>query len=130
MNMSSIMKQYKTVGTQGAVEVANPHRLIAMLFTGARDKITLAISALDREDPAAKGEALSKALGIIEYLRASLDPGIDAEFSSQLAELYTYMERRLTEANLQNDKEKLQEVHGLLNEIAEGWNGIPEEYRA
>ena len=40
------------------------------------------------------------------------------------------MERRLTEANLQNDKEKLQEVHGLLNEIAEGWNGIPEEYRA
>ena len=41
------------------------------------------------------------------------------------------MERRLTEANLQNDsEEKLREVHGLLSEIAEGWNGIPEEYRA
>ena len=130
MNTSSIMNQYKTVGTESAIDVANPHRLIAMLFTGAKSKIAVARAALDRDDPAAKGEALSKALGIIQYLRASLDPGIDVEYSARIAELYTYMELRLTEANIQNDSEKLREVHDLLSEIEEGWNGIPEEYRA
>ncbi len=129
MNMSSIMNQYKSVGIQSAVAVANPHRLISMLFEGAKDKIALSIAAIDREDHAAKGEALSKALGIVEYLRVSLDPGIDAEFSTQLAELYSYMEHRLTQANIQNDKEILREVIDLLTEIADGWNGIPEEYR-
>lgn len=130
MNMSNIMNSYKTVGAQSAIDVANPHRLIAMLFGGARDKLTLALAAIEREDPAEKGVAISKALGIVEYLRVSLDPGIDSEFSSQLADLYSYMERRLLEANLENDPSKVEEVRNLLAEIEEGWNGIPEEYRA
>jgi flagellar secretion chaperone FliS len=130
VNTSNVMDQYKRVGAQIAVDGANPHRLIAMLLGGARDKITLAIAAMDRQDPAEKGEAISKALGIVEYLKVSLDPGIDSSFSSQLAELYSYMERRLVEANVENERAKLEEVRALVEEIEEGWNGIPEEYRA
>lgn len=130
MNTSNVMDQYKRVGAQIAVDGANPHRLIAMLLGGARDKITLAIAAMDRQDSAEKGEAISKALGIVEYLKVSLDPGIDSSFSSQLAELYSYMERRLVEANVENERAKLEEVRALVEEIEEGWNGIPEEYRA
>lgn len=130
MNTSNVMDQYKRVGAQIAVDGANPHRLIAMLLGGARDKITLAIAAMDRQDLAGKGAEISKALGIVEYLRASLDPGIDSSFSSQLAELYSYMERRLLEANVENERAKLEEVRTLVEEIEEGWNGIPEEYRS
>lgn len=130
MNMSSVMQQYKTVGVASTVATANPHKLVAMLLAGAKDKTVLAGYAIDSDDIAGRGEAVGKAIGIIEYLRASLDPGIDAEFSNQMADLYSYMERRLAEANITGSKAHLDEVRSLLSEIEEGWNGIPNEYRS
>ena len=79
---------------------------------------------------ALKGEAVGKAIAIVEYLRVSLDPGIDAAFSEQLGELYRYIETRLLEANLKNDTEALDEAQALLRELSVGWAGIPAEYRA
>ena len=79
---------------------------------------------------ACKGESISKAMAIIEYLKATLDLGIDKSFSGQLAGLYQYMEERLLQANIQNDESVLDEVQGLLRELSEGWSGIPEEYRS
>jgi flagellar protein FliS len=36
------ISRYRQVRTEGAVEDANPHRLIAMLFDGALSRIALA----------------------------------------------------------------------------------------
>ena len=68
-------------------------------------------------------------IAIIEYLRASLEPGGDPAFSEQMGELYSYMERRIFEANAQNDEQGFVEVQGLLREVEEGWSAIPAEYR-
>ena len=65
MNTSSIMKQYKTVGTQRRGRGRQPASINRdAVHRCEKSRLPLALSAaLDREDPAAKGEALSKALG-------------------------------------------------------------------
>ncbi len=129
MNAHTAMNQYKTVGLKSGVEGANAHQLIDMLLKGAGTKISEAKAAMAGGQIALKGEAIGKAIAIVEYLRASLDPGIDAAFSEQLGELYRYIETRLLEANLRNDAEALDEAQALLRELSAGWAGIPDEYR-
>ena len=130
MNAHTAMNQYKIVGLKSGVEGANAHQLIDMLLKGAGTKISEAKAAMAGGQIALKGEAIGKAIAIVEYLRASLDLGIDASFAEQLAELYQYMERRLLDANIQDDASALDEVQGLLRELSEGWSGIPDEYRS
>ena len=130
MNAHTAMNQYKTVGLKSGIEGANAHQLIDMLLKGAGTKISEAKAAMAGGQIALKGEAIGKAIAIVEYLRASLDPGIDAGFAEQLSELYQYMERRLLYANIQDDASALDEVQGLLRELSEGWSGIPDEYRS
>lgn len=130
MNSHIAMQYYKNVGLKSGIEGANSHQLIGMLLQGSATKINEAKVAIAGGQIALKGEAIGKAIAIIEYLRASLDPGIDASFAEQLAGLYQYMERRLLDGNVQNDESALDEVQGLLRELSEGWSGIPEEYRS
>lgn len=129
MNAQTVMNQYKTVGLKSGVDSASPHQLIDMLLKGAMGKISEAKAAMAGGQIALKGEAVGKAIAIVEYLRVSLDPGIDAAFSEQLGELYRYIETRLLEANLKNDAEALDEAQALLRELSAGWAGIPAEYR-
>ena len=130
MNAQNAMNHYKSIGLKSGVESATPHQLIDMLLKGAIGKIGEAKLAMTGGQIAPKGEAVGKAIAIVEYLRVSLDPGIDAAFSEQLGELYRYIETRLLEANLKNDTEALDEAQALLRELSAGWAGIPAEYRA
>jgi len=129
MNRSVALSEYKTIGVKSGVEGADPHQLIGMLLKGAMGKISEAKAAMAGGQIALKGEAVGRAIAIVEYLRVSLDPGIDAAFSEQLGELYRYIETRLLEANLRNDAEALDEAQALLRELSAGWAGIPDEYR-
>ena len=129
MNAQIAMNQYKSVGLKSVIESAGSHQLIEMLLKGAATKVREAKLAMSGGEIALKGETISKVIAILEYLRASLDPGIDAKFAEQLGELYQYMERQLLKANLRNDESILDEILGLLNELSEGWSGIPNEYR-
>jgi len=70
-----------------------------------------------------------RAIDILESLRTSLDMERGGEVAGNLNRLYTYMEARLTEANLGNDTAVLDELSGL-NEILRGaWSSIPAEAR-
>jgi len=51
---------YAQVGIETSVVDANPHRLIAMLFEGARAAINLASAAIQRGDVLAKVRALTR----------------------------------------------------------------------
>lgn len=129
MNSTNAMNQYQAVGIKSGIESATAHGLIEMLFSGALKNIAEARLAMANDEVGAKCESISKALAIVEYLRASLDTGIEPKFSSQLGELYIYMEKQLYNANRINDEEALLVVQNLLQELSEGWSGIPSEYR-
>lgn len=119
---------YQDVGTSSAVEGADPHQLITLLFEGAQAAISLAKGAMEQQRIADKGKAISKAIDIIENgLRASLNLQEGGELAARLDALYEYMGERLLYANLKNNREALDEVSSLLGEIQGAWSQIRPE---
>lgn len=119
---------YSQINRVSGIEGADPHRLVDMLMEGALDKIAVAKGLMARNEIAAKGLAISKAIAILDGLRSSLDEA-GGEITTNLDNLYEYMQRRLTEGNLQNDTRPLNEVTKLLSDLRVAWNSIPEELR-
>ncbi len=121
-------QQYKSINTQTGVVDADPHRLIQMLFAGALEQISVAKGCMQRADLAGKGEAISKAVGIVGGLLDSVNTDIEQEgLGSNLTALYTFVTRRLTEANIANDVLGLDESANVLRELQAGWNEIRPE---
>jgi len=129
MNANQATNEYRKVGVESALENANPHQLIAMLFDGALDRISSAKGAMERGDTGVQGALLGKSITIIDNLRASLDHEQGGELAGRLADLYDYMERRLLEGGTTADPAILDEVSGLLREIKAGWDAMPEQHR-
>ena len=125
-NNHAAMNKYAQVGNQSTAAFANPHRLIQMLMEGALEKISKAKGFLKNGNVAKKGEHISWAISIIEGLRVSLDHSQGGQVSENLESLYIYMNGRLTQANLNNSLEMLDEVTELLIDIKSGWDAIPQ----
>jgi flagellar protein FliS len=115
------ISRYRQVRTEGSVEDATPHRLIAMLFDGALSRIALAAASMRRGEIEAKGAAITRALEIVGALRASLDMNVSGGLPQRLDALYDYVSRRLLHANVENDPKILDEVAGLVRVIADAW---------
>ncbi|AOI99266.1 MULTISPECIES: flagellar export chaperone FliS [Burkholderia] len=119
---------YARVGVETGVMGASPHRLIAMLYQGARQAIALARMHLQQGNVPARGEAIGKAIGIVESgLQASLNRDAGGQIAGRLDALYTYIGRRLLEANMHASDAMLVEVDGLLATLEEAWTGIAPE---
>lgn len=125
MYSNSGVQAYQKVGLESAVLSASPHQLVVMLFDGAHSALVRARLFLEQGDIPAKGEALSKAINIIDNgLKAGLNMEVDSDLPENLAALYDYMVRRLLHANLRNDADAIVEVEVLLNNIADAWKQI------
>ncbi|MEZ1646658.1 flagellar export chaperone FliS, partial [Enterobacter hormaechei] len=59
-------RAYQQIGLESAVMSANPHQLVTMLFDGALSALVRARLFLNEGRIAEKGEALSKAINIID----------------------------------------------------------------
>lgn len=113
---------YASVGVETGVAAATPHKLIVMLFDGAMAAVTSAQAHMQAKNIAAKGQAISKAIMIIDSgLRASLDKKVGGQIALSLDSLYEYMSNRLLLANLKNQPDILEEVHRLLGELRGAW---------
>lgn len=116
---------YSQVGVEADVATASPHRLILLLFDGALKAVTKAKFHMGKKEISAKGEAISKAIAIIdEGLNLSLDVKAGGELAENLRSLYEYMCHRLLQANLKNDVDALDEVAKLLSELRGAWAAI------
>ena len=123
-------RAYEITGVETGVMSADPHKLILMLFEGARVSIAKALRSLEQGDIARKGEALSRAVAIVsDGLDASLSWDANPLMADRLHSLYDYMVRRLTEGNLRNDPTPLREVDRLLGELEGAWRAIAPQRR-
>lgn len=123
-NIPKALRQYQQVNAQSGVAYASPHRLIQMLMEGALERIAVAKGCIQRQDIAAKGEQIGKAVDIIGGLREGLNHEAGGEIAANLDALYDYLQRRLLEANLHSDITTLDEVADLLRPIKEAWDAI------
>ncbi|MBN7795820.1 flagellar export chaperone FliS [Parahaliea mediterranea] len=119
------VSSYARVGVESGVMSASPHQLIVMLFDGAQVAMRTARIHMQQGNAAAKGQALSKALDIVNNgLLAALDRDKGGELADHLASLYDYIARLLLAANLHNDEASLEEASRLLGDIGSAWQEI------
>jgi flagellar protein FliS len=116
---------YRKVAAETAVQGADPHQLVGLLFDALLQSIASARGAMARGDIPAKGAALGKAVRIIEEgLKAGLNLQQGGEIAANLQQLYGYSVLRLTQANFNNDAAALEEVIRLIEPVAESWKLI------
>lgn len=120
---------YRQLDVETSLEDASPHRMIELLYDGAIDAIRRALTAISRGDVAARGEAVGRAIRIIdEGLKASLDARA-GEVAERLRSLYDYIGRRLLAGSVSNDVQALEEAIALIDELRGAWVQIPADAR-
>jgi flagellar protein FliS len=118
------LQHYRKVGAYGNIAEASPYQVVQVMLDAVLSRIAEATGHLERGEVAAKGEKISKALGIIEALMLGIDKERGGELAVNLERLYEYASRTLLKAHLENRTELLKEVVSLLREIKLGWDGI------
>ena len=117
---------YRNVEVSSAVPYADSIQLIQMLFDGLIASLSEAEGHFERKDIKGKNESIGKANKIIIGLQSALDFEKGKELAQNLSELYDYCIRRLLKANIRNDVEGIVEVKGLMKEISDAWNLVPQ----
>lgn len=109
--------QYKN--TQ--IQTATPGQLILLLYEGGIKFCKLAKLSIDESNIMNANNYILKVQDIISELMSSLDIKKGGEIASNLYSLYDYMLGKLVESNLQKNKEGVEEVQKLLEELRDSW---------
>ncbi len=117
-NASSPFDTYR----KNNVNTASPGKLLLMLYEGAIKFCRLAEMAIEESNIEKRHNNLFKAKRIIKELAFTLNRDVD--FSEELGALYAYMEKELTLANIQNDKQKVADVQEILEDLKSSWESI------
>jgi flagellar secretion chaperone FliS len=107
-----------------AIGTQSKGRLIVMLYDGAIRFMNLAIKEMETGNYAAKGQYIAKAQDVINELNAILDMNAGGEIATNLRQLYCFMIRRLSEANIKKDPRLIQDVIDLMDELNQGWKAV------
>lgn len=124
MSLNAYASHYRQTAVTSAVLDADPHRLVALMLAGVRQRLQLGAVCIETGNIARKGQAITEASTIVAHLDGSLNHEAGGEIADNLAALYDYVQRRLLDANLGNDAAALRECDGLLAEIETAWNAI------
>jgi flagellar protein FliS len=108
------------------IKTANQIRLIVMLYDGAIRHLNLALDAIAaghrRYDEV--NNHIIAAQDILSELTGSLDFEKGGVLAKNLFSLYSFMNRRLLEANLKKEAEPIVEVKAHLGSLREAWDEI------
>jgi flagellar protein FliS len=121
----TVLGLYRNVGAVSGVEGASPHKLVGMLYQAVASEIAAARGAIARKDIPEKCRAIGHAVRIVEEgLLAPLDLEAGGPLAGNLRDLYDYIVRRLTIANLKSDDAALADCAGLVQTLGESWDAI------
>jgi flagellar protein FliS len=112
---------------RNAVMTASPEKLVKMLYDGAIKNLEQARAGIEDPQTARSqevGNALSKAMGIIGELRASLDHAAGGDISRNLDSLYEFSLDQLSKANLERSADGVIASLQVMRTLKEGWDGI------
>ena len=119
------IESYGQVKVSTGVSKSNNVELIQMLFDGLIESLATARGHIQHNNISEKGKAISRASRIVLGLQGALDFEKGGDLANNLNELYSYVTRRLFHVNAHNDIEVLDEIHGLMREIRDAWEGVP-----
>jgi flagellar protein FliS len=100
---------------------ATPEQLQMMLYDGAIRFAEQAKAALDAGDFEKSYQSISRVQKILTEMSCGLKPDVLPELCEKLSALYSYVYRKLIDANVKHDAEALAEAIGLLKYQRETW---------
>ncbi len=106
---------------ENQVNTASREQLLIMLYDGAIRFLREAEGAMADRQVVQQGALISKTIGIINELSATLDHEVGGEVAADLEALYDYMNRELLRANLKDDPHRLGEVRKMLTGLRDTW---------
>ncbi len=118
MALPNAYAQYKN----SRVLTASPAELTLMLYEGAIKFCNIAILAIEQKEIEKAHINIRKAQKIIEHLMATLD--MKYPVAKDFDNMYQYIIRRLSEANMSKDPEILNEVLTHLHAIRDNWKEV------
>jgi flagellar secretion chaperone FliS len=122
------MQAYPARGAQAYlqthVQSRSPLELVVMLYDGLLRFLGEAGAAIDGQSLQTKRESISKALAILSELQSTLNMDQGGDVAVSLDALYTYVNGRVLEASIQNDRGPLDECARLLRTLRDAWSEI------
>ena len=109
------------------VMTATPEQLQMMLYDGAIRFAEQAKAALEAEDYEKSYAAISRVQKILTEMSCGLKHDVLPELCEKLSALYSYVYRRLIDANVKRDAEALEEAITLLRYQRETWSLLLEQ---
>lgn len=106
------------------IMTASPAELTLMLYEGAIKFCNIAIIAVEQKDIEKAHNNIIKTERIIDYFRQTLD--MKYPVAQDFERVYTYLARRLLQANMKKDKEILEEVNQHLRDMRDTWKQVME----
>ncbi len=126
--MRGSLQAYKKVSVDSQLSAASPHKVIQMLMAGAVERLVQGKAAMTQGNIALKGERLGKALDIIISLRGCLSMDDGGDIAQNLEQLYDFMITQISQANIDNNAQAIDDVIDILREIKSAWDQIPAEF--
>jgi flagellar protein FliS len=106
---------------QNNINIETPEKLIEMLYEGALRFTVFAKKAIEKNDVEKKVYWINRTINIFTELLISLDVKKGGDVALYLNGLYEQQIKFLTQANLENDIEKLDIVIKVLKGLLEAW---------
>ena len=104
------------------IMTASPAELTLMLYEGAIKFCNIAIVAVEHGDIQKAHDNIQKTERIVDYFRQTLD--MSYPVAEDFERVYSYLSRRLVEANIKKDKEILEEVNTHLRSMRDNWKEV------
>ena len=101
------------------VMTSSPAELTLMLYEGAIKFINIALGSIEEGNVQKAHTNILKAEHIIDYLRQTLD--MKYAVAQDFENMYSYIARRLVEANIGKDREIIAEVNKHMHAIRDNW---------
>lgn len=106
---------------KSAVMTASPEQLQLMLLDGALRFSKRALAALEAGEIEGCYNALDRAQRIVLELWNGMRRDINPELVDQMASLYSFIHRRLVDANIERERVPIQEAIRILEHQRETW---------
>ncbi|MES0371364.1 MAG: flagellar export chaperone FliS [Mariprofundaceae bacterium] len=111
------------------VQGSGPLGLVLLTYEALYKALGRADQAIIAGDLNAEAENTSRALEAIVELSTSLNMEEGGEIAKNLASIYNYMFKRLTEDMCSSSAEHIKEVMGLVQTLREGWQQLARDHQ-
>jgi flagellar protein FliS len=112
---------------RNAILTASPEKLVKLLYDGAiknLEKCRIGLADQKTARSPEVGQSLSRAMGILGELRASLDHAAGGQIAKDLDRLYEFGLDQLSQANLTRTVAGVTNTLQVMRTLKEGWDGI------